>query len=108
GHGHHFKDKRPNIQKCAGGLWAVEGPAPGSERYAEALRHRFGANAEEILDLASSEPVNINVFPNFSLLGNHIQVFEPVSVDETDVTWYGTAVSGSGAGLREGDGGCNA
>ena len=39
-----------------------------------------------------SEPVNINVFPNFSLLGNHIQVFEPVAVDETNVTWYGTAV----------------
>jgi hypothetical protein len=92
GHGHHFKDKRPNIQKRAGGLWAVEGPAPGSEHYAEALRRRFGARAEDILDLASSEPVNINVFPNFSLLGNHIQVFEPISVDETDVTWYGTAV----------------
>ena len=70
----------------------MEGPAPGSEHYAEALRRRFGAKAEDILDLASSEPVNINVFPNFSLLGNHIQVFEPISVDETDVTWYGTAV----------------
>ena len=32
------------------------------------------------------------MFPNLSLLGNHIQVFEPVSVDETNVTWYGTAV----------------
>src|SRR3977135_3762575 len=92
GNGHHFKDKRPNIEKRAGGLWAVEGPAPGAEHYAEELRRRFGARAEEILDLASSEPVNINVFPNFSLLGNHIQVFEPVSVDETNVTWYGTAV----------------
>jgi len=69
GNGHHFKDKRPNIQKRAGGLWAVEGPAPGTEHYAEELRRRFGARAEEILDLASSEPVNINVFPNFSLLG---------------------------------------
>ena len=92
GNGHHFKDKRPNIEKRAGGLWAVEGPAPGSEHYEEELRRRFGARAEEILDLASSEPVNINVFPNLSLLGNHIQVFEPVSVDETNVTWYGTAV----------------
>jgi hypothetical protein len=51
---------------------------------APTLRRQGG----EILDLASSEPVNINVFPNFSLLGNHIQVFEPVSVDETNVTWY--------------------
>ena len=68
-------------------------PAPGHG----ALRRRSCAavsarKAEDILDLASSEPVNINVFPNFSLLGNHIQVFEPVSVDETNVTWYGTAV----------------
>src|SRR5438552_3548483 len=92
GNGHHFKDKRPNIQKRAGGLWAVEGAAPGSEHYADALRQRYGARAEEILDLASSEPVNINVFPNMSLLGNHIQVFEPVAVDETNVIWYGTAV----------------
>ena len=92
GHGHHFKDKRPNIEKRAGGLWAVEGPAPGTEHYQDELRRRYGARAEDILDLASSEPVNINVFPNFSLLGNHIQVFDPVSVDETNVTWYGTAV----------------
>ena len=34
GNGHHFKDKRPNIEKRAGGLWAVEGPAPGTEHYA--------------------------------------------------------------------------
>jgi phenylpropionate dioxygenase-like ring-hydroxylating dioxygenase large terminal subunit len=92
GNGHHFKDKRPNIAKRAGGLWAVEGPAPGSEHYAQRLRQSFGAKAEEILDLASSEPVNINVFPNLSLLGNHIQVFEPVAVDETNVIWHGTAV----------------
>ena len=80
------------FQKRDGGLWAVEGPAPGGEHYVEELRRRYGANAEKLLDLASSEPVNINVFPNFSLLGNHIQVFDPVSVDETNVTWYGTAV----------------
>ena len=92
GNGHHFKDKRPNIQKRAGGLFAVEGAHPGMEHTSQELRARFGARAEDILDLASSEPVNINVFPNLSLLGNHIQVFEPVSVDETNVTWYGTAV----------------
>jgi hypothetical protein len=36
--------------------------------------------------------VNINVFPNLSILGNHIQVLQPVAVDETDSTWYATAV----------------
>ena len=92
GNGHHFKDKRPNIEKRAGGLWAVEGPAPGSEHFEASFRRRFGAQADHILDLAGSEPVNINVFPNLSLLGNHIQVFDPVSVEETNVTWYGTRV----------------
>jgi phenylpropionate dioxygenase-like ring-hydroxylating dioxygenase large terminal subunit len=92
GNGHHFKDKRPNIQKRDGGLWAVEGPAPGTEHYAQEMRRRYGERAESILDLASSEPVNINVFPNFTLLGNHIQIFEPVSVNETNVTWFGTAI----------------
>jgi phenylpropionate dioxygenase-like ring-hydroxylating dioxygenase large terminal subunit len=92
GNGHHFKDKRPNIEKRAGGLWSVEGPAPGGEHAEASLRGRFGERADDILDLAGSEPVNINVFPNLSLLGNHIQVFEPVSVAETNVTWYGTRV----------------
>ncbi len=95
-----YDNSGDGYQKRAGGLWAVEGSAPGSEHYAEALRRRFGAKAEEILDLASSEPVNINVFPNFSLLGNHIQVFEPISVDETNVTWYGTAVVDEDDALR--------
>ena len=40
------------------------------------------------------------MFPNLSLLGNHIQVFEPVAVDETNVTWYGTAVVDEGGTVR--------
>jgi phenylpropionate dioxygenase-like ring-hydroxylating dioxygenase large terminal subunit len=92
GNGHHFKDKRPNLNQRPGGLWAIESPHPGME-YAEAeFRRRYGARADELLDLAGSEPVNINVFPNLSLLGNHIQVFEPVSVEETNAIWYGTRI----------------
>jgi len=92
GNGHHFKDKRPALEKRPGGLWAIESLHPGMEHVAEKLRGRFGERAEAILDLAGSEPVNINVFPNLSLLGNHIQVFQPVSVGETDSVWYGTRI----------------
>jgi phenylpropionate dioxygenase-like ring-hydroxylating dioxygenase large terminal subunit len=92
GHGHSFKDKRPNIEQRAGALWAIEGAHPGMEYYEQALRQRLGDKADTVLDLASSEPVNINVFPSLSILGNHIQVIEPVAVDETNVTWYGTAI----------------
>ena len=93
GNGHHFKDKRPNIeQNRPGALWAIEGPHPGMEHYEKSLRERLGDRADRVLDLASSEPVNINVFPNLLILGNHIQVLRPLSMTETDTTWYGTAV----------------
>ncbi len=92
GNGHHFKDKRPNLNKRPGGLWAIESPHPGMEHYETEFRRRYGARADDLLDLAGSEPVNINVFPNLSLLGNHIQVIDPVSVDETNTIWYGTRI----------------
>jgi hypothetical protein len=92
GRGHHFKDKRPNVEKRPGALWEIEGAAPGMEYFEEEVRRRLGRNAARALDLAASEPVNINVFPNLLILGNHIQVIEPISVTETNTTWYGTAI----------------
>ncbi len=92
GHGHHFKDKRATVEKRPGALWEIEGPHPGMEAYERALRGRLGDAADAVLDLASSEPVNINIFPNLHILGNHVQVSQPISVTETDTTWWGTAV----------------
>jgi phenylpropionate dioxygenase-like ring-hydroxylating dioxygenase large terminal subunit len=93
GHGNHYKDKRPNLEKRPGGLWALEAAQPGMASYEADFIRRYGRErAYALLDLAGSEPVNINVFPNFSLLGNHIQVFEPISVNETNAIWYGTMV----------------
>ena len=56
------------------------------------LRNKLGEKANAVLDLASSEPVNINIFPNLHILGNHVQVSQPLSLTETDTTWWGTAV----------------
>lgn len=92
GNGHHFKDKRPNLTPKPGGLWEIESLHPGMEHVQDKLRARYGERAESMLDLAGSEPVNINIFPNLSLLGNHIQVFQPISTDETDAIWYGTKI----------------
>ncbi len=99
GHGNHFKDKRPNLDPRPGGLWALESLHPGMEHYEQAFRQRYGERAPALLDLAGSEPVNINVFPNFSLLGNHIQVFEPVNVGETNAIWYGTRITDANGDL---------
>jgi phenylpropionate dioxygenase-like ring-hydroxylating dioxygenase large terminal subunit len=92
GNGHHFKDKRPNVEQRPGALWEIEGAAPGMEHYEAKIRSRLGDRAARALDLASSEPVNINIFPNLLILGNHIQVIQPLAVDETDLVWYGTAI----------------
>jgi hypothetical protein len=56
------------------------------------IKDRLKEKAGRALDLAAAEAVNINVFPNLSILGNHIQVFQPLAVDETDSTWYATVV----------------
>ena len=90
--GHHFKDKRPNIEKRAGALWEKEAPHPGMAHFEASIRKKLGAEADRALDLAAAEAVNINIFPNLSILGNHIQVFQPLAVDETDATWYATVV----------------
>ena len=91
--GHHFKDKRGNVERGRpGALWEIEASHPGMEFFADKLRREHPARADEFLDLASSEPVNINVFPNLHILGNHVQVVQPLAVDRTDTTWWGTAV----------------
>jgi phenylpropionate dioxygenase-like ring-hydroxylating dioxygenase large terminal subunit len=90
--GHHFKDKRPNVEKRPGALWEKEAPHPGMTHFESSIRRKLGGKAGRALDLAAAEAVNINVFPNLSLLGNHIQVFQPLAVDETDTTWYATVV----------------
>ena len=92
GNGHHFKDKRPNWRRARAGCGRSNRFIPGWSMYEQKLRSRYGERAEAMLDLAGSEPVNINVFPNLSLLGNHIQVFQPVSVNETNAVWYGTKI----------------
>jgi phenylpropionate dioxygenase-like ring-hydroxylating dioxygenase large terminal subunit len=93
GNGHHFKDKRPNVEKRPGALWEMEGLQPGMQHFESSIRNTLKEKAERALDLAASEPVNINVFPNLSILGNHIQVLQPLAVDETDSTWYATAIT---------------
>src|SRR3984885_6204084 len=97
GHGNHFKDKRPNLEKRPGGLWALESAHPGMEYYEAEFIKRYGDRAVALLDPAASEPVKINVFPNLSLPGNHIQVFEPVGVGETNAIWYGTMIVDDGS-----------
>jgi phenylpropionate dioxygenase-like ring-hydroxylating dioxygenase large terminal subunit len=49
GNGHHFKDKRPNLEARPGGLWAIESLHPGMEHVQDKLPSRYGARAEAML-----------------------------------------------------------
>ena len=52
GHGHHFKDKRPNIEKRPGALWEIEAPIPGDgalpKQKLRANARRQGADGRSI------------------------------------------------------------
>ena len=36
--------------------------------------------------------MNLNIFPNLLVIGNQIQVIEPIAVDHTQLTWYSTLI----------------
>jgi hypothetical protein len=38
--------------------------------------------------------LNLNIFPNLLIIGNHLQIIEPLSVDSTALSWYGTTIEG--------------
>ena len=38
--------------------------------------------------------MNMNIFPNLLILGNQIQVVEPIAVDRTQLSWNATTVGG--------------
>ena len=54
---------------------------------------KFGDAAPELLDLAAGSMVNLSIFPNLLLKGNHVEVVDPVRVDQTRLhTWVVAAV----------------
>ena len=93
GNGHTFLDQRPSYEGV-GSYWAQQRPQPGREASEDEIRRRYGDEADRWLDLAVGGQMNINIFPNLLVIGNQIQVVEPVSVDYTQLTWYSTTIGG--------------
>ena len=93
GNGHTFIDQRPSYGGV-GSYWAQQRPAPGREAFEELVRERYGADADRLLDLTVGSQMNLNIFPNLLVLGNQIQVIEPMAVDRTQLTWHATTVDG--------------
>ncbi|WP_340538836.1 aromatic ring-hydroxylating oxygenase subunit alpha [Nocardioides sp. GXZ039] len=94
GNGHSVIDQRPAHGEEAGGFWANQRPQPGREAFEAAIRERHGEDAEELLDLAIGAQINLSIFPNLLLIGNQVQVVEPLAVDRTQLTWHATRIGG--------------
>ncbi|MCW0213127.1 MAG: aromatic ring-hydroxylating dioxygenase subunit alpha [Pseudonocardia sp.] len=93
GNGHSVIDQRPNYDG-PGSFWANQRPQPGRERFEEKIRAEHGADADRLLDLTIGSQINLSIFPNLLVIGNQIQVIEPLGVDRTQLTWNATTVGG--------------
>ena len=90
--GHFYADQRPEM--FADSAWAVQRPQPGREHYEAELYRRYGeTEAQRLLELAIGAGMNLNIFPNLLLIGNQIQLVDPITVDKTDVWWLATSVA---------------
>lgn len=93
GNGHSVLDQRPAYDG-PGSFWANQRPQPGRENFEELIRKRYGKRADELLDLCVGAQINLNIFPNLLIIGNQIQVIEPLAVDRTQLTWHATSIGG--------------
>lgn len=91
GNGHTLLDTRPTMH--AESAWERQHVMPGRENVWEALGARFGEEAARgMLDASTGSGLNLNIFPNLLIIGNQIQVIEPVSHNRTSVVWYSTTL----------------
>ena len=94
GNGHIFLDQRPAYgNRKPGDLWKQQRPQPGREYFEEKLIKEHGEEkAYQYLDRAVGAQMNLSIFPNLLIIGNQIQVIEPIAVDKTQISWYATTV----------------
>lgn len=93
GNGHSVLDQRP-AYGGPGSFWANQRPQPGRERFEDIIRERYPDRADELLDLCVGSQINLSIFPNLLVLGNQIQVVEPLAVARTQLTWHATCIGG--------------
>ena len=91
--GHGMLYQRPGLGNA---LWQAVRPTPGGEVLERSLIDKVGENAAfEALEGAPGAGINLNIFPNLLIIGNQIQVVEPLAHDKTQLTWYATTLKGA-------------
>lgn len=91
--GHGVLYQRPGLGNS---LWQAVRPTPGGEILEQSLIDKVDENAAfEALEGAPGAGINLNIFPNLLIIGNQIQVVEPLAHDKTQLTWYATMLKGA-------------
>lgn len=93
GNGHSVIDQRPNFDG-PGDIWRNQRPQPGREWFEQTIRSNYPDDADRYLDLCAGSQINLSIFPNLLIIGNQVQVVEPVSVDRTELVWWASTVGG--------------
>jgi phenylpropionate dioxygenase-like ring-hydroxylating dioxygenase large terminal subunit len=94
GNGHTLLDQRPSMH--AQSAWERQHVMPGREAIRAQLDAEHGPErALAMLDASTGSGLNLNIFPNLLIIGNQIQIVEPVAVDRTVVHWFSTALEGA-------------
>lgn len=87
--GHSLVDQRSEMHATS--AWAQQRPQPGRESFESHVMQTVGdEQAQAVLDSAVGAGMNLNIFPNLALIGNQIQVIQPVGVATTDMHWHAT------------------
>ena len=96
GNGHTMLDQRPAMH--AESAWRRQHVSPGREALEAALTERYGPDETlRMLDASTGSGLNLNIFPNLLIIGNQIQMVEPVAVNRTIVHWFSTTLEGAPA-----------
>ena len=93
GNGHTVLDQRPNFER-PGDIWRNQRPQPGREWFEQRIRERYPDDADRYLDLCAGSQINLNIFPNLLIIGNQVQVVDPLAVDRTELIWWASTVGG--------------
>ena len=91
GNGHSMVDQRPEMYAEGRSAWDGQRPQPGREAYFQQLSEKYGKDkATKMLDSSMGAGINLTIFPNLMIVGNQIQVLEPLTVNTCQMSWYGT------------------
>ncbi|MBN9426118.1 MAG: Rieske 2Fe-2S domain-containing protein [Burkholderiales bacterium] len=85
--GHSLIDQRPDM--FAQSAWEQQRPQPGREVYEQHVA-ATAPDARATLEATVGAGMNLNIFPNLLLIGNQVQVIQPLRVDAVAMHWHAT------------------